>query len=251
MASPSGPAPTLLLPLVLLLCSGTLQVAVGGHGASGARTVLQSPVAPRDAAEAAARCCGPASALLPQPPLGHPGPARCCGQGWGLHCCIGAACCLADVVVPVPPVPGVPGVPTPKGLAQPSSAALGGGPLARPAERTLYGSDPWWKKDWAQWLNLGIVLLVVAVVGGILTCCWHRWRRDTAFHIRQQRLLGDSGLYSYGATGPNPTAPHYSSPPMASRWVDFSYKPPMKSHNSPLYRQGPMVSQYYPHPAGV
>lgn len=229
----SAPRANMLPFSSVLVCLAAAQVVVAA-ASHGPRTVPPPPPG-LPPAEAASRCCGPPSALPPQPPLGHPGPERCCGRGWGLHCCIGTACCFGDVVLP-------------HGLPQPTRAAAARPPSAKPGARALYGSDPWWK-DWAQWLNLGIVLAVVALVGGVLTCCCHRLRQDKAFLVRQQRLLGDSGLFNYGTAGYHPSAPHWNTPG-ASRWVDFSSKPPKSSMN-PVYRQGPMVSQYYPHPAGV
>lgn len=217
-ATPPRALRLLLAGVVLAACSARATLATRG---------------PHPRAEEAL-CCGPPKGLpIPATPgpslgLGHPGPdpKLCCGKGWGLHCCLGGACCLGDKLVPRPP--------------QPSA------PTSRPP---LYDSTPWRWKDWAQWLNIIVVILIVALVSAVMVCCCRRSRLNERNPLR----VTDAHLFNYGtAPGYRANAPYWNSP---SRWVDFSYVPAnggaQKAHASPYYKPATTVNYYASHPADM
>lgn len=181
-------------------------------------------------------CCGSAGSIQDDPGDPGPRPEHCCGKGWGLHCCLRGFCCLDDGVVPVAAYP-------PERLPTPAPPVL---QQARTmASLRVRGGDEFWRwKNWAEWLNLAVVILIVALVCAVLACCWRRKRRDEALRHQKRRLLrlGDD-LYTYGAVrGSRPTAPNWS-PPVASHWVDFAYRPATtaapKPHTDPTYGPAP------------
>lgn len=137
-------------------------------------------------------CCGSAGSIQDDPGDPGPRPEHCCGKGWGLHCCLRGFCCLDDGVVPVAAYP-------PERLPTPAPPVL---QQARTmASLRVRGGDEFWRwKNWAEWLNLAVVILIVALVCAVLACCWRRKRRDEALRHQKRRLLrlGDD-LYTYGA----------------------------------------------------